>query len=603
MIRKILKILGVVVSVVALAGAIFLVNLVWFRPWSLDLFFEKVFVEFALQNPELLTRIGILESVGYRAHNAHLDDVSIAQMQKMQALARKDLAELKSYTFNRQSPSQQLSTRVLTWFFDNQIEGERYAVYDYPVNQMFGLQSATIEFMVDIHRIPDRKGAEHYLSRLGEVGRKFNQIIEGLQYREEHGIVPPRFVLQRVLVEMRAFAGKPVRENVLYTTFAKRVDALPKLSADEKATLKARCETSVTSAVYPDYGRLIDACAALESKATTDDGVWKFPQGDAFYAYLLRTSTTTSMTPQEVHDLGLREVARIEQEMRTVLAAVGEIGETPAIAMTRLGAEPRFHVFAATDAGRAAVLSEYSRLLEESLECSKKYFGLLPKARLEVRRVPEFKEKTSAAAYYLQAAQDGSRPGVFYANLRDVAGIRTLDMKTLAYHEGNPGHHFQFSVAQELKGLPMFRSELPFTAYIEGWALYAESLAPEMGLYENDPYGNLGRLQLELLRAVRLVVDTGIHYKRWTREQAIDYMLEKTGDRNVTEVERYIVMPGQACAYMVGMLKIRNLRARAEQQLGAKFSLSGFHDAVLRNGPLPLDLLDELVNAWIAESK
>jgi uncharacterized protein (DUF885 family) len=600
--RKTLKVLGALLGLGLVALAIFLINLVWFRPWSLNLFYEKVFIAFALDNPELLSSVGLAEKFGYRAHNAHLADASVEQVFKEQARARANLADLQRYPFAAQTTSQQLSTRILTWFLQNTVEGEKFAFHNYPVNQLFGIQNSLPDFMANIHRVPDRRGAEDYLSRLGEWGRKFDQVIAGLKYREERKITPPRFVVQRVLKEMRDFIAKPATENVVYTSFAKKLEPLTDISADDKAALKARVAAALTATVYPAYQRLIDYFAALEPKTTTDDGVWKLPEGDAFYAQQLHTYTTTRMTPLQVHDLGVSEVARIETEMRTILDAQGHTGGTPSEWLLKLQKEERF-LFPNTDDGRKAALAEYSRLIAESLERSKQHFGLLPKAPIEVRRIPEFKEATAPGAYYQGAALDGSRPGVFYANLRDLHEVARFGMKTLAYHEGVPGHHFQIAIAQELKGVPTFRRLVPFTAYVEGWALYTEWLASEMGLYANDPYGNLGRLQAEMFRAVRLVVDTGIHAKHWTREQAIAYMVGKTGmaeSEVVSEIERYIVNPGQACAYKVGMLKLRELRTRAQQTLGAKFDEKAFHDTVLGNGALPLDILEELINDWIA---
>ena len=605
MFKKALKIIGALLGLMLVALAIFLVNLVWFRPWSLNIFYEKVFIAFALDNPELLSSIGIAEKFGYRAHNAHLADSSVAQTFAEQARARRNLADLQRYDFGRQTPSQQLSTRILTWFLQNAIDGEKFAFHNYPVNQLFGVQSGLPDFMANIHRIPDRRGAEDYLSRLGEWGRKFDEVIAGLQYREERGITPPRFVVQRVLKEMRAFTAKPATENLLYTAFARKLDPLTNVSPADKAALKAQVAAAITGQVYPAYQRLIDYFAALEPKTTTDDGVWKLPDGDAFYAEQLHTYTTTRMTPQQVHDLGLSEVARIEVEMRAILDAQGHTGGTPAVWLQKLQQEERFH-YANDDTGRTAALAEYTRLIDESLERSKQHFGLQPKAKLEVRRIPEFKEATAPGAYYQQPALDGSRPGVFYANLRDMHAVARFGMKTLAYHEGVPGHHFQIAIAQEMKGRPTFRGLVPFTAYTEGWALYTEWLAKKMGLYANDPYGDLGRLQAEMFRAVRLVVDTGIHARRWTREQAIAYMVGKTGlpeGEVVAEIERYIVNPGQACAYKIGMLKLLELRTRAEQALGPKFDEKGFHDTVLGNGALPLEILEQLVDEWIARTK
>ena len=603
MLRKILKVLAVVFGLSAVVGAVFLVNLVWFRPWSLNLYYEKVFVRFALQNPEMLSSIGLLEQFGYRAHNGHLDDASLEHDQAMMALAREALTDLRAYDLAAQSPSQQLSTRILAWYLENEIAGQEFSFHNYPVNQLHGVQSSQPEFMVDIHQIPDRKGAEHYLARLGEWGRKFDQVIDGLRYREDRGITPPRFVLERVLTEMRAFIDVPVEENVLYTSFAERVEALENLSDETKMALRSECGEAITSTVYPAYNRLIEACEGLGSRASSDDGVWKFPEGDAFYAHVLHTYTTTTLSPDEVHDLGRREVARIEAEIRRILDAQGHLGKTPGEWLQVLSEDPQFLPYAETEAGRVAALDQYSKILDESFARSQTLFKRMPKASLEVRPVPDFKEDTSPAAYYRRPAMDASRPGVFYVNLGKLAETTSFSMKTLAYHEGIPGHHFQIAIAQELEGLPMFRSLLPFTAYIEGWALYAEWLAHEMGLYEGDPYGNLGRLQMEMLRAVRLVVDTGIHAKHWTREAAIAYMLEKTGQDGTIEIERYIVNPGQACAYMVGMLKIRALRDHAEEALGADFSLPAFHDVVLRNGALPLDILEDLVEQWIADVK
>jgi uncharacterized protein (DUF885 family) len=330
------------------------------------------------------------------------------------------------------------------------------------------------------------------------------------------------------------------------------------------------------------------------------------PDGDAYYRYRLQRETTTRMTPQEVHELGLSEVHRIEAEMTAILTAQAELqdGETPAQALLRLAKNPRF-LYPNTDEGRKAALADYSKMIEEQLLRSRAVIGLVPKAPIEVKRVPEFREKTAPGAYYSSPAIDGTRPGVFYANLRDMDEVPKFSMRTLAVHEGVPGHHFQIALAQEQQGGPTFRRVVPFTAYSEGWALYAEWLATRLGLYKDDPYSDLGRLQDEMLRAVRLVVDTGIHYKRWTRERAIAYMLEKTGMPEATvvsEIERYIVDPGQACAYKVGMLRIQAARESAQKALGPRFDAEAekaFHDVVLGGGALPLQILEEQVDAWI----
>ena len=593
-----------------LAATVFVVNLVWFRPFSLDLFYEKVFVAFAVERPELLTSLGIAEQFGYRRHNAHLDNVSVAKVERDFAAWHRNRDELAAYDVASQTPSQRLSTRVLGWFIDNTLAGERFRFHDYPVNQLWGVQSATPDFLINVHVIDDRRGAEDYLSRLEEIGRKFDQVLEGVALRERNGIVPPRFVIERVLLEMRTFAGKPVTDNPLYVHFAKRLDALPGVPPAERQALLARCARAIETVVVPAYRRLIDVFDAQLARATTDDGVWKLPDGDAYYAYRLRTATTTSMTPQAVHELGIAEVARIEGEMKAILAAQSELrpGETPPQAIARLGSEPRFR-YPDTEDGRRRALADYTAMLADQLARSRALIGLVPKAPIEVRRVPEFKEATAPGAYYYPPAMDGSRPGIFWANLRDMREVPTFGMRTLALHEGIPGHHFQIAIAQEQKGVPTFRTVIPFTAYLEGWALYAEWLGTELGVYRDDPFGDLGRLRDEMLRAVRLVVDTGIHAKRWTRAQAIAYMIDKTGFPEasvVSEVERYIVSPGQACAYKVGMMSILAARRRAEAALGPRFdadALKAFHDVVLGNGALPLEVLDGQVDAWIASRR
>jgi uncharacterized protein (DUF885 family) len=606
MLKKTLKTLGALLAAALLAATVFVVNLVWFRPFSLNLFYEKVFIRFVLENPELLTSLGLAEQFGYRKHNAHLNDASEAKVTRDFETWHRHLADLKAYDFEAQTPSQQLSTRVLTWFVESQLQGERFRYHDYPVNQLFGVQSQTPEFLIEQHRIADRRGAEDYLSRLGEVDRKFSQVIEGLALREQKGIIPPRFVIERVLAEMRAFAGKPVTQNPLYTNFSDKVGKLEGLGDADKRGLNERCAQVLASGVVPAYRKLIAFFEQQLPKAGTDDGVWKLPDGEAFYAWRLRNETTSAMSPQQVHELGLAEVARIEAEMHAILSAQNELkpGETPAQALARLALDPRF-LYPNTDEGRKAALADYAQMVQDLMQRSKAVIGLVPKAPIEVRRIPEFKEKTAPGAYYSSPALDGSRPGIFYANLRDMAEMPKFGMPTLAIHEGVPGHHFQVALAQEQAGGPTFRKVLPFTAYLEGWALYAEWLGLELGIYKDDPFGNLGRLQDEMLRAVRLVVDTGIHARRWTREQAIRYMVEKNGMPEasaVSEVERYIVSPGQACAYKIGMLTIQAARARAEKALGPQWDVEAekaFHDVVLGSGALPLEILDQQVDAWI----
>jgi uncharacterized protein (DUF885 family) len=605
MFRRILKWIGGILGLLVIVLAIFLINLIWFRPWSLNLFYEKVFAQVLFEEPELLSSLGLVERFGITGHNAKLSDASPAHQQHYFDRAKKNLADLRAYPLAKQNASQQLSTHILEWYITREIEGEKYQWHNYPVNQLFGVQNEFPSFMANTHRLLAARDCEYYRQRLIAVGPKFDQLLESLKVREQKDILPPRFVVEKVLAEMNNFVAQPAAENILATSFKTRAAKISELSDEQRVAFQKKIETAITDNVYPAYQKLIDYFKALLPKTTTDDGVWKLPEGDAFYAFALRKSTTTTLNPEEVHELGLREVARIETEMRALLDANGFAGRPIGEAMDALGKEPRF-LFPNDDKGRADALAEYTRLITDAIERSRLLFVTVPKAKIEVRRVPVFKEGTSAGAYYNGASLDGTRPGVFYANLRDLNEVPKWSMPTLAYHEGVPGHHWQIATAQELKGLPQFRKLIPFTAYQEGWALYAEWLAKQAGWYDGDPFGDLGRLQAELFRAVRLVVDTGIHAKRWPREQAIAYMRDKTGmgEKEVTaEIERYIVNPGQACAYKVGMLKIQELRKRAQTELGAKFDQRQFHDVVLKNGALPLEILEEQVTNYIQQTK
>ena len=601
-----------------LIAAIWVINLIWFRPFNVRHFYDKAFIQLALRSPETVTALGV--PVLYDWSKDELDDVSDEKLWEDFNWTKEQLTTLRSYNFDRQSPENQLNTKILDWFLTAQVEGEPFFYHNYPVNQMFGIQSNLPSFMEDAHKIRNKSDVEAYLSRLSKFDTKFEQVLEGLKIREEKGIVPPKFVSERVLDEMKGFIGQeeridersleedpgPIRGNILYSNLATKVDSLDNLSEEEKTAFKQEAEEIIGSTVFSAYSKLIDFFEDQTTRASTDDGVWKLPDGDNYYAYELKVNTTTDLSPDQVHQIGLDEVARIKAEMWAILNDQGitDTAKTLGETIQALAREERF-LFPDNDKGREMILAEYNRILEEISAGLDDAFNIRPQAALEVKRVPQFKEEGNPSAYYNGPPLDGSRGGIFYANLRDVKETPKFGMKTLAYHEGIPGHHFQIAIQSELKGVPTFRNLGLFTAYIEGWALYTERLAWELGFYENDPFGNLGRLQDEMMRAVRLVVDSGIHSKRWTREEAIEYMVEHTGmptSEVVTEIERYIVMPGQACAYKIGMMKILELRERAKTELGNTFDLKAFHDVVLKNGAVPLDVLEELVEAYIQET-
>ncbi|GAB5554733.1 MAG: DUF885 domain-containing protein [Saprospiraceae bacterium] len=601
-------------------GIIWTINLIWFRPFNVRLFYDKIFVELALDSPELTSSMGI--PVLYDQFKSDLDDISDAKQWESFNKMKKDYETLKSYPFDRQSKANQLNTQILAFYIQGLIDDEPFFYHGYPVNQMFGVQSNLPSFMETAHKLRNKSDAEAYITRLSKFDTKFEQLIENLRIRESKGIIPPQFVIDRVLSEMNGFIGikteyddsfpdaqesnSPVQANILYENFATKIDAIEKLTPEEKEDFKTRVEQEVSTTVFESYQKLIAYFEELRPKATTDDGVWKLPDGDAYYRQQLRQNTTSDMMPEEIHQIGLSEVARIKKEIQDILQTQGyaDTSKTIGRIIQELNKEERF-LFPNNDKGRQMVIEEYDRILSEISANLDDAFDIRPKAALEVKRVPVFKEEGSPGAYYNGPPMDGSRGGIFFANLRNVHESVKFGMKTLAYHEGIPGHHFQIAIQSELKGVPIFRTIGLFTAYTEGWALYAEQLAWELGFYKNDPFGNLGRLQAEMFRAVRLVVDTGIHYKKWTKEEAVEYMVRNTGMTTtevITEIERYIVMPGQACAYKIGMLKILELREKAKKELGDDFDLTKFHNVVLKNGAVPLKILEEIVDAYINET-
>ena len=590
-------------ALVALAA--FVVNAIWFKPLSTRVFYERVFLEFGLQSPELLSQLRLLEGLGIRGHNAELDDRSQASGDKQFAKLKADLATLRSYNRDSMTEAEKLNYDMLEWFMAHQADGEKWRYHDYPVNQLFGVQSMLPRFMVNTHQLKDKTDAEQYISRLQQFDRVFGQVVEDLNIRAAKGVIPPRFVLEKVLNEMQGFTSGAVDQQLLYTHFSTAIAKIDGLTEADRTSLTNQVKAAIEQSVLPGYQKLTGYLTDTVASATTDDGVWKLPDGAEYYAYALKQHTTTDMTPEQIHQMGLDEVARIQQEMLAILQAQGITGDNVAQMMTALGDDPRFQ-YADSNEGRQQILADYKTILADIETRLVPAFNIRPKAAMDVQRVPEFAEKTSPGAYYNAPAMDGSRPGVFFANLYDIRATPKFGMKTLAVHEGIPGHHFQIAIQQELKGLPTFRNILPFTVYAEGWALYTERLMAELGLNKDDPFGDLGRLQAELFRAIRLVVDTGIHHKRWSREQAIAYMSGNAGMAKSdveAEIERYIVMPGQACAYKVGMMKLLELRSKAQQELGDKFKLTDFHDVVLQNGSMPLAILERVVDQYIAAKK
>lgn len=587
-----------------LAGAAFLSNLIWFQPWFIDHYFERVFLETALRNPELLTSTRALKPLGLRFYHDDLQDHSDdASLERVERLERQSTT-LRAYQDETLSGPQQLSKDILQAYFEPQLALAEFRHHNYPINQLFGYQNVFPSFMSVQHWIEDRYDAEAYIARLKKLPNAFEQLIEGTKIRAAKGITPPTFVVDKVLGNLQSFVEPTPAENSLTTSFAEKLNATS-IDEKEREQLMDEVQKAVEQDVYRAFGTLISFLEDFRNQTNSDDGVWKLPQGDRFYELKLWEMTTTRLPPEEIHRRGLEEVARIQTEMLSILNAEGYgDGENFASAMNALAEDPR-HYFSDSTKGRDRILETYRELIDEVEAKLDPWFNLRHRVGVEVLRVPEFREATAPGAYYQSPSLDGDEPGRFFANLYDIRATPKWGMRTLTYHEAVPGHHLQRAVASEVEGLPTFRRLIPFTAFTEGWALYAERLAYEMGLME-DPLDNLGRLQAELFRAVRLVVDTGIHRFRWNRDKAISYMKTNLGsaDSDVeAEVERYIVMPAQATAYKVGMDFILDQRRRSQEALGEAFQHAEFHDAVLRNGAVPLSILAEQIDAYIAEKQ
>ncbi len=536
-----------------------------------------------------------------------LDDNSQAAEERA---FRADVTALADMERRFQPAALSADSQLSYQLFQKQVERTRAAWafrgHDYVFDQMNGVQSQLPAFMINVHRVSNKSDAEAYVSRLRGTGAVIDEAIRASARGVAKGVQPPRWVYPYVLSDARnVIAGAPFGpgpDAPLYADLKTKVAALQIPQAEKDALLKAGAN-ALNGTLKPAYERLIAAVTAEEKTAGTLDGVWRFKNGAGFYAERLRNYTTTELTPDQIHQLGLDNVARIHREVQDVMQRVAFKG----------GLQDFFR-FMRTDkqfygsndqAGRDRYLAETEKAKQAVTAKLPQWFGVTPQAPLVVKPVEPFREKSAGKAFYQSPAPDGSRPGTYYVNLFNMADMPLFEADALFYHEGLPGHHLQRAIQTELKDLPAFRRFGGFTAYLEGWGLYSEKLASDMGLY-TDPYRDFGRLQLELHRAIRLVVDTGLHHKRWTREQAIKYVEDNSADAPggiVKAIERYVVFPGQATAYMVGRLKISELRDRAQELLGARYDVRQFHDLVLQSGPVPLDILEDRVDAWIAAAR
>ena len=574
----------------------------------LNEWFEKKYEEQLQFSPIQLTFLGRKDLYD------QIDDFSEAGARKQLAWQEASLKEMEaSFDYARLEPEAKLSYDLWKQQVERARAGIEFLDNGYPFDQMNGAQSFAPTFLINFHKVEDERDFLAYVARLQKLGTAFDQALERARTATAKGIRPPKFAYEGVIEQSRkVVTGAPFdsgKDSALWADAQAKADALGKdgkVGAERIAELKALARQALLDHVGPAYARVIAFSEAeLPKAADNATGVGTtHPNGAAYYAHQLKVNTSTGMGADEIHQLGLSEVARLRGELEQVQQRVGVEGDLQAFFKHVQGDASR--LYPNTDAGRQAYIDDATAAIANIKQQLPKYFGLLPKADLVVKRVEAFREQDGAAQHYYPGTPDGSRPGIYYAHLSDMAAMPKTELEVIAYHEGLPGHHMQISIAQELTGVPTFRTQSFDTAYNEGWGLYSEWLAKEMpGTYQ-DPYSEYGRLMSEMWRAIRLVVDTGLHAKGWTEQQAVDYFRANSSIPDAairSEVRRYLVNPGQATAYKIGMIRIQQLRRDAEAALGEGFDIRGFHDAVLGGGALPLDLLEKRVDAWVAARK
>lgn len=555
---------------------------------NFDTFLDQSYRSLIARYPERITELGMAQQFGVR--HDKLNDLSDAYIRETQKLEIATRAQLLSYDRAQLSAAQQLSYDIYAWYLADQIRAHAFMYADYPLSPvLISYHTNLTQFFTDIHPVRNLAEAKDYVARLAQVKRQVDQLLDGMKRRQDVGVILPKFYFPVVLRELRTIAQSSARTTPFFTVFQGKVNALKNIGDVEKESVLKSAEKEIDASVLPAFRAMTDFMEQQEKTATNDAGVWKFSNGAEYYAFALRRQTTTDLTAEQIHDLGLREVARIQAEIRAVAKEIGYPTDTSIADI--IGR-------AARDSGvlqGEQIVKGYEAIIQGTEDYIAPVFDLKPKAKVIVIGRP-------TGGYYIPAAIDGSRPGAFYAAAQGTQS--KFNMPSLAYHEAIPGHHTQIAIAQELK-LPFFRNEVSFNGYVEGWALYAERLMWEPGAYKTNPQGDIGRLQYELMRAARLVVDTGINAKKWSYEQAINYMLAEAGLPRGTadaEVARYICWAGQATAYKIGMIKILDLRQKAKDKLGDRFDLKEFHNVVLGNGSMPLAILERTVDDYIARS-
>ena len=605
MIKRFFKAIGLITIFGISLCSLYLANLFLMKPFSVDHYLGKNLIVGLVDSPESMTYMGIFDGMNWLTkHNSKLSIPNHKDLQDDIADTKKSLKILNSYKDDSLSDNQKITKSIAIFDTENNLKQlEKFPYHDYPLNQVRGAHHNVISFMSDMHPIRSLSEAKDFIKRTDLVLDVHKGQLGWLESQAAQGIYAPKFVYAHLIKQLNELINYSLDEHPLYTQFIKKAKLLD-ITAGELAALNADLKLSIENSVTPGFILLRDFMVSTRDSANPHHGIWSQPNGDEFYKLRIRSYTTTDYSPQKIHDLGLSEVARISSRMKEILVSLGyETGKDTGTLMNELNEDPSM-LYADTPDRKEIVVQDYMDMVTEATEGIRGYFHTMPKAPVTVIAAPEYSEKTAPGGWYQSPSLDGSRPGAFYVNLYDIKQTPKYSMKTLAYHEATPGHHHQIAHSLENEELTLYRRfGYGTSAFSEGWALYSEQLALEAGLAP-DPFDELGILQSEIFRAVRLVVDTGIHYKKWTREEAIAYMKAKTGMSDTecrVEIERYIVWPGQALSYKVGMIKILELREKAINALGDKFNIKDFHSAVLDNGNPPLFIVEQMVDEMIAE--
>ncbi|MGE0595061.1 MAG: DUF885 family protein [Hyphomonadaceae bacterium] len=568
---------------------------------------NRIATDMLRESPETATSLAVSEEQAGGPFMDRLSDPTREGLRRYKGILETGLRDLQALDREQLSASDQVSLDVVSTSFQNNIDDLQYepgSRYPYVVTQLTGSYVYFPDFMASQHPVTNRAQADAYVSRLAAYAGVLDVETGLIGTDAQAGLSPPDFAIDKAIQQLSGFAATRPADTVFVSSFAQRLGEVAEIAEADRAALSTRAEEIVRDQILPAYQRQVEALRAIRPNAVHDAGCWRLPNGEERYAISLRGHTTTSMSADEIHQMGVDLVNSLNSEMDAILRSEGLTRGTIAQRVGEIGRRPD-QLYPNTDAGRQQLLADLNAQMAAVNARMPEFFGTLAQAQLDIRRVPAYTEAGAPGGYYQAAALDGSRPGAYYINLRNTAEWPRFTLPTLTYHEGTPGHHWQISIQQESESIPFIRSALlGFNAYSEGWGLYAEQLADEIGMYADNPLGRLGYLQSAAFRASRLVVDTGMHSKRWSREQAIQSMVEATGDQEssiTTEIERYAVWPGQATGYMVGRQAISRMREEARTALGDRFDIKGFHDTVLTNGATPLSVTESLVQAWVRQ--